>query len=111
MMANELEATLRALARWTLALTAVGSFGAGVLVTDTVRDQREAARWAEVAQERVFWAGQDACFPGPGQRAVQTWNGDHIDCVTYENWAPGLAPRAVLAFSMPALAQPLGGTP
>lgn len=83
------------------------AFAAGILVMDLVRDRRDAERWAEVARERVFWAGQEACFPGPGQRAVQTWNGDRIDCVVYENWARGLAPRAVLALSMPALAPPL----
>lgn len=94
-----------------LILAAVLAFAAGTLVMDIVRDNRDAARWFEVARERDFWAGQDACFPGPGQQAVQTWNGDRIDCVVYENWAPGMAPRAVLAVSMPALAHPLGVAP
>lgn len=96
---------------WSLILIAVLAFAAGVLAMDIVRDQRDAERWAAVAKERVFWAGQDACFPGPNQRAVQTWSGDRIDCAVYENWARGLAPRAVLAFSMPALVSPLGDAP
>lgn len=93
------------------ALVAVLAFAAGVLAMDYVRDRRDAQQWAQVAAERVFWAGQDTCFPGPGQQAVQTWNGDQINCTIYENWAPGLARRTVLAFSMPALAHPLGDAP
>lgn len=109
--ADEIESSTWAPARWTLFLIAVLAFAAGVLAMDIVRDRREAERWAAVARERVFWAGQDACFPGPGQRSIQTWNGRQIDCAVYENWSPGMAPRAVLAFSMPALAHPLGDVP
>ena len=94
-----------------LALGIALAFGAGILVMDLVRDRRDAERWAGVARERVFRAGQEACFPGPGQRAVQTWKSDRIDCVVYENWSRGLAPRAVLALSMLALAPPLGVAP
>lgn len=108
---DEIESGAGTLARWTPILTVILAFAAGVLAMDIVRDQRDAARWAAVARERVFWAGQDACFPGPGQRSVQTWNGDRIDCEIIENWSPGFVPRAVLAFSMPALAHPLGDAP
>ena len=94
----------------TRVLPVVVAFAIGMVAMDIVRDHRDAELMESLARERVFYAGQDTCTPGPGQRAIQTWDSaaKRIHCEIHENVGYGRAPRVVLQVSLPTLDHPLG---
>jgi len=95
--------------RQSLVLSTLIAFAAGILAMNVVRDHRDSTAVQQLAAGVSYLASQEVCAAiKPGEKAIQTNDGNVIDCLVYDNVGYGSAPRLIRSITVPLLSHPLG---